>query len=170
MALLTSSRPCLNSMMMIMILSVLCPLSPHRPSAHWFSAVPQHDQITQLQYLLSPTFHMYNPSLTDVEVLTLAVLVMVLIHAVHAEILLSVYTTPADWILAIDAFLEHHKDHLQEKADTIGSQVAPIVAEIENRSIIPEPKTIGPNTWHFSSQEAYVFAERLTECVKANLM
>jgi hypothetical protein len=91
---------------------------------------------------------------------------MVLMHAVHAEILLSVDTTPTDWISAIDTFLEHHKDHLQEKADAIGSQVAPIVVEIENRSIISQPK----DAWHFSSQEAYVLAEQLTECVKANLM
>ncbi|KAJ7118168.1 hypothetical protein C8R44DRAFT_790354, partial [Mycena epipterygia] len=125
---------------------------------------PSH-QTTYLQALLSPLFHEYHPSLNDTELLTLAVLVLAVMHAVQTE----VTTTSSHWIPAIKSFLEHHAGPVQEKLLSIHSQIAVIVEEIEkSRNILTQLKRAG--AWRFLLQEAEVFAKQLAQCVEENLL
>ncbi|KAJ6619224.1 hypothetical protein B0H10DRAFT_2027227, partial [Mycena sp. CBHHK59/15] len=111
---------------------------------------------------------MYAPSLNDVEVLTLAVLVLVLMRAVHTQVLSSTINRLPHWISAISFFLEHHHDLVQDKVRTISSQVAAIVGEIKNRNTISQVKIV--SAWKFSDEEeANKFAAKLSRCVEDNL-
>ncbi|KAJ7118190.1 hypothetical protein C8R44DRAFT_923383 [Mycena epipterygia] len=131
----------------------------HCPSAHLHLATSPQPLVltTPLQYYDG------HRSLNDTEVLTLAVLVLAVMHAVQTE----VTTTSSHWIPAIKSFLEHHAGPVQEKFLLIHSQIAVIVEEIEkSRKILTQPKHAG--AWRFSLQQAEVFAKRLAQCVEEN--
>jgi len=106
--------------------------------------------------------------MNDVEVLTLAVLVMVLMHAVMREVLSSTSGSKSDWISAISHIVVVHDDLVQHKVRTISVQVEAIVREMKDRNIITKLKLA--SKWKFSQEEAHMFARRLNKCVKDNLM
>ncbi|KAJ6602024.1 hypothetical protein DFH09DRAFT_1069567 [Mycena vulgaris] len=85
----------------------------------------------------------------DVEVLTLAVLVLVVMRSVHADVLLLPDAGFENWISTIDSFLGHHDGVVHEKFATISSQVAVIVGEIKDRN------TTSRLAWKFSNEEAH---------------
>jgi len=121
-----------------------------------------------LESALCPLFHNYSPTMNDVEVLTLAVLVMVLMHAVMREVLSSTSGSKSDWISAISHIVVVHDDLVQHKVRTISVQVEAIVREMKDRNIITKLKLA--SKWKFSQEEAHMFARRLNKCVKDNLM
>jgi hypothetical protein len=127
----------------------------------------------------------FKKSLNDTEVLTLAVcmpcysfllsvflssftVVMVLMHAVHDQVLSNRFTTVSAWISAISPILLNRHDIVQDKVCTIGAEVAMIVGEIEDRNIVTQWKIV--SKWKFSSKEAETFAGKLHNCVQHNLM
>jgi hypothetical protein len=94
--------------------------------------------------------------------------VMVLMHAVHDQVLSNPFPTVSAWISAISPILLNHHDIVQDKVRTIGAEVAMIVGEIEDRNILTKWKIVGK--WKFSSKEAETFAGKLHNCVQDNLM
>ncbi|KAJ7764890.1 hypothetical protein B0H16DRAFT_1454688 [Mycena metata] len=56
---------------------------------------------------------------------------------------------------------------VQEKVDTISSQVAVIIAGIKHKDIFPR---LNRGAWKFSDKEAKSFATQLAKCVDENLM
>jgi hypothetical protein len=93
--------------------------------------------------------------------------VLLVIHAVHADILLLSLPTLELWLSAIATYVTQNAGVLRGKIDTITSQVAVIVMEIENKDISPR-LTRGP--WKFSGKEAEAFAKALARGVDDNLM
>ena len=93
---------------------------------------------------------------------------MVLIHAVHTQVLPSNTPTLPNWVSAISPFLENHQKLVQEKVCILTSQVAAIVGEIKDMNILTKYKII--TTWKFSDEEARMFAVKLSKCVNDNLM
>ncbi|KAJ6530096.1 hypothetical protein B0H19DRAFT_1273766 [Mycena capillaripes] len=108
-------------------------------------------------------------SLTDVHIMTVAVVMMVVLHAVRTGILTTVYPNIPDWLQAIASFIEDNQVCLQEKANTITAQVAVIVGEMKHRNIIP-PLNLLHLPWKFSEMEAKIFATELSQSIEANLM
>ncbi|KAJ7282255.1 hypothetical protein C8J57DRAFT_1710478 [Mycena rebaudengoi] len=106
---------------------------------------------------------------TDVHVLTVAVVMMVVFHAVHTGILTLPSPTPADWIETVASFIEDNKVLLHEKVNTITAQVAAIVGQMKHRNIIPR---LNPQhlPWKFSELEGTTFATELFQFIEANLM
>jgi len=92
---------------------------------------------------------------------------MVLLHAVHTQLLSSI-ATPLGWVSAISAFLKNHQKLVQEKVCILTSQVASIVGEIKDMNILTKYKII--TMWKFSHEEAHMFAVKLSKCVNDNLM
>ncbi|KAJ6597757.1 hypothetical protein DFH09DRAFT_84188 [Mycena vulgaris] len=111
---------------------------------------------------------MYEPGPNDIKILTLAVLVLVVMRAVHPEVLLLPAAGPEQWTSAIVSFLRQHVNAVQEKAGTITPQVAVIVREIKHKNILSLLNISG--AWKFSQKEAEVFAKQLAKCVDDNLM
>ena len=93
---------------------------------------------------------------------------MVLMHAVHTQVLPSNTPTLPNWVSAISSFLENHQKLVQEKVCILTSQVAAIVGEIKDMNILTKYKII--TTWKFSHEEAQMFAVKLSKCVDDNLM
>jgi len=93
---------------------------------------------------------------------------MVLIHAVHTQVLSSISPIQPNWSSAISSFLENHQKLVQEKVCILTSQVAAIVGEIKDRNILTKYKII--TTWKFSDKEAEMFAVKFSKCVDDNLM
>ncbi|KAJ7842271.1 hypothetical protein B0H14DRAFT_2781477 [Mycena olivaceomarginata] len=104
---------------------------------------------------------------TDVPVLAVAVLMMVVFHAVQPDVLTS--PTAKNWIQTVASFIEDNKVPLHEKANTITAQVAAIVGEMKHRNIIPQlnPRHL---PWEFPDKEATIFATELSQSIVANLM
>jgi hypothetical protein len=94
--------------------------------------------------------------------------VMVLMHAVHDQVLSSPSPTVSAWISAISPILVNCHDIVQDKVCTIGAEVAMIVGEIEDRKILTKWNIVGK--WKFSRKEAETFAGKLHNCVQDNLM
>ena len=88
-------------------------------------------------------------------------------RAVHADILLVSQPTLELWLSAIATCVTQNARVLQEKIDTITSQVAVIVMEIKNKDIFP---WLNRGPWKFSKKEAEAFATVLAKCVDDNLM
>ena len=97
------------------------------------------------------------------------IVVIVLIHAVHTQVLLS-NTPPTlpNWVSAISPYLENHQKLVQEKVFILTSKVAAIVGEIKDMNILTKYKII--TTWKFSHEQAQMFAVKLSKCVNDNLM
>ncbi|KAF7360934.1 hypothetical protein MSAN_01123400 [Mycena sanguinolenta] len=112
---------------------------------------------------------MSDPQPTDIDVLAVAVLIMVVFHAVHTRVLTLVTHTTTDWIQTMVSFLEDNKVPLQEKANTIAAQVAAIVQEMKHQNVIPS-LNLRHLPWNFSDKEATTFATQLYKCIAANLM
>jgi len=98
---------------------------------------------------------------------------VILVHAVHIEVLTSNTSNVSKWISAIAHFCGSHNDLIQDKVYILSPQVVAIVEEIQHRKIItnkliPKRKTI--TVWKFSGEEAWRFAEKLNKCVEDNLM
>jgi hypothetical protein len=87
--------------------------------------------------------------------------VMVLMHAVHKNVLFNQSSKASDWVSAITHTLPIHHN-IQQVLLIIGGQVTVIVAEIESRKTFRK--------WKFSHNDAHTFADKLTQCVKDNLM
>ncbi|KAJ6572315.1 hypothetical protein B0H19DRAFT_1256206 [Mycena capillaripes] len=101
--------------------------------------------------------------------LTVAVVMMVVFHAVHTSVLTLVSPTTMDWMQAVASFIEDNKVPLHEKANTILAHVAATVGEMKHRSIIPQ---LNPQhlPWEFSDMDATTFATELSQSIKGNLM
>ncbi|KAJ6569253.1 hypothetical protein B0H19DRAFT_1256901 [Mycena capillaripes] len=112
---------------------------------------------------------MPGQSPTDVHILTVAVVMIVVFHAVHASILTLVSPTIKDWTQSMATFIEDNKVPLHEKVNTITTQVAAIVGEMKYRKIIPR-LNLRHLLWKFSDMEATIFATELSQSVKGNLM
>ncbi|KAJ7856112.1 hypothetical protein B0H14DRAFT_2753488 [Mycena olivaceomarginata] len=112
---------------------------------------------------------MPTPKPTEVPVMAVAVLMMVVFHAVQPAVLTLVSSTAKDWIQTVASFIEDNKVPLQEKANTITAQVAAVVGAMKHRNIIPQ---LNPQhlPWEFSDEEATVFATELSQFIVANLM
>ncbi|KAJ7801252.1 hypothetical protein B0H14DRAFT_2896581 [Mycena olivaceomarginata] len=108
-----------------------------------------------------------NP--TNVPVMAVAVLMMVVFHAVQPGVLALASPSPKDWRQTVASFIEHNKVPLQEKANTITTQVAAVVGAMKHRNIIPQ---LNPQhlPWEFSDEEATIFATELSQFIVANLM
>ncbi|KAJ7118162.1 hypothetical protein C8R44DRAFT_738111 [Mycena epipterygia] len=132
-----------------------------------FHALSYYPSIMPPQFIYDDhrTVASQHHSLNDTEVLTLAVLVLAVMHAVQTKVI----TTPSNWITPIQSFLEHHAGPVQEKILLIHSQIAVIVEEIEkSRNMLSRLKHA--SAWSFSLQEAEVFAKQLAQCVEENLL
>jgi hypothetical protein len=93
--------------------------------------------------------------------------VLVVIRSVHAEVLLLSDPPFGRWLSAMDSCVTMNAGVLEEKVNTITSQVAVIVKDIKHRDI---SSRLNRGTWKFSEKEAEVFAKRLAKCVDDNLM
>ncbi|KAJ7820360.1 hypothetical protein B0H14DRAFT_2834126 [Mycena olivaceomarginata] len=123
----------------------------------------------RVESVVSSLFHMPAPKPTEVPVMAVAVLMMVVFHAVQPAVLTLVSSTAKDWIQTVASFIEDNKVSLQEKANTITAQVAAVVGVMKHRNIIPQ---LNPQhlPWEFSGEEATIFATELSQCIVANLM
>ncbi|KAJ7784043.1 hypothetical protein B0H14DRAFT_2959301 [Mycena olivaceomarginata] len=106
---------------------------------------------------------------TDVPVLAVAVLMMVVFHAVQPSVLTLVSPTAKDWIQTVVSFVEDNKVPLHEKANTITAQVAAIVGQMKHRNIIPR-LNLQHLPWEFPDKEATIFATELSQSIATNLM
>ncbi|KAJ6454330.1 hypothetical protein C8R45DRAFT_1037826 [Mycena sanguinolenta] len=122
-----------------------------------------------LESLVSSLFHMPDPTPTDLHVLAIAVLLIIVFHAVHRSVLTSVSHTTADWIQTVASFIEDNKVPLHEKANNITAQIAAIVGEMKHRNIIPS-LNLHYLPWKLSDKEATTFATELSQAIQANLM
>ncbi|KAJ7721916.1 hypothetical protein B0H14DRAFT_3006869, partial [Mycena olivaceomarginata] len=106
---------------------------------------------------------------TDVSVLADAVLMMVVFHAVQPGVLTLVSPTAKDWIQTVASFIEDNKVPLNEKANTITTQVEALIGAMKHRNIIPQlnPRHL---PWKFSDDEATIFATELSQFIVANPM
>jgi len=95
---------------------------------------------------------------------------VILVHAVHIEVLTSNTSNVSKWISAIAHFCGSHNDLIQGKVYTLSPQVVAIVEEIQHRKIITNKLIAKRNVWKFSEEEAWRFAEKLNKCVEDNLM
>ncbi|KAJ7264104.1 hypothetical protein B0H12DRAFT_1102861 [Mycena haematopus] len=102
---------------------------------------------------------------TDVHTLTVAVVMMVVLHAVHAGVLTSVDTSPTNWAQTVASFIEDNQVPLQEKVNTVSAQVAVIVVEMQHRRL-----NLLHRPWNFSDRESLKFATDLSKLIKTNLM
>jgi hypothetical protein len=93
--------------------------------------------------------------------------VLVVIRAVHADILLLSRPPLELWVPAIATCVTENAGVLREKIDTITSQVAVIVMGIKNKDTFPR---LNRGPWKFSLNEADTFATALAKCVDDNLM
>ncbi|KAJ7250567.1 hypothetical protein C8J57DRAFT_1520979 [Mycena rebaudengoi] len=109
------------------------------------------------------------PSPSDVHILTVAVVMMVVFHAVHTGILTLPSPTPINWIETVASFIEDNKAPLHEKVNTINAQVAAIVGEMKHKNIVPR-LNLRHLPWKFSDKEATIFATELSQSIEANLM
>ncbi|KAJ7217463.1 hypothetical protein C8J57DRAFT_1395739 [Mycena rebaudengoi] len=107
------------------------------------------------------------PSPSDVHVLTVAVVMMVVFHAVHTGILTLPSPTRTDWMETVASFIKDNRMPLYEKVNTITPQVAAIVGEMKHRNIILNRLHL---LWRFSDKEATIFATELSQLIEANLM
>ncbi|KAJ6454318.1 hypothetical protein C8R45DRAFT_1037782 [Mycena sanguinolenta] len=122
-----------------------------------------------LEFVVSSLFHMPDSNPTDLHVLAVAVLLMVVFHAVHTSVLTVVSHTTADWIQTVASFIEDNKASLHEKANNITAQIAAIVGEMKHRTIIlPLDRPHLP--WYFLDEQATAFATELSQAIQANLM
>ncbi|KAJ7689091.1 hypothetical protein B0H14DRAFT_3051396 [Mycena olivaceomarginata] len=112
---------------------------------------------------------MPGPKPTDVPVLAVAVLMMVVFHAVQPSVLTLASPTAKDWIQTVASFIEDNKVPLHEKANTIIAQVAAIVGEMKHRNIIPQLNLLHL-PWYFPDKKATIFATELSQSIVANLM
>ncbi|KAJ6447813.1 hypothetical protein C8R45DRAFT_1047213 [Mycena sanguinolenta] len=122
-----------------------------------------------LESLVYSLFHIPDPKPTDLHVLAVAVLLMVVFHAVHTSILTVVSHTTADWIQTVASFIEDNKVPLHEKANNITAQVSAIIGEMKHRNIIPSLNLLH-RPWKLSDKQAETFATELSEAIQANLM
>ncbi|KAJ7282404.1 hypothetical protein C8J57DRAFT_1295305 [Mycena rebaudengoi] len=109
------------------------------------------------------------PSPSDVHVLTVAVVMMLVFHAVHTGILTLPSPICTDWIETVASFIKDNRVPLYEKINTITAQVAAIVEEMEQRNIIPWLNPLHL-PWKFSDLEGIIFATELSQLIEANLM
>ncbi|KAJ7253195.1 hypothetical protein C8J57DRAFT_1349098 [Mycena rebaudengoi] len=112
---------------------------------------------------------MPTPSPSDVHVLTVAVVMMVVFHAVHTGILTLPRPARTNWIETVASFIKDNKVPLYEKVNTITAQVAAIVGEMKHRNIIPRLNPLHL-PWKFSDKKATIFATELSQSIEANLM
>ncbi|KAJ7282414.1 hypothetical protein C8J57DRAFT_1295352 [Mycena rebaudengoi] len=112
---------------------------------------------------------MSAPSPTDVHVLTVAVVMMVVFHAVHTGILTLPSPTITDWLETVASFIEDNRVPLYKKVNTITAQVAAIVGAMKHRNIITQLNPLHL-PWKFSDLEGTIFATELSQLIEANLM
>ncbi|KAJ7480341.1 hypothetical protein B0H11DRAFT_2025820 [Mycena galericulata] len=111
---------------------------------------------------------MQSLNISDIEVLTIAALVLALQQAVHSQVLASTNgPTPEYWVSAISSFLKAHDEHIQEWVHNIRLQIGAIVDEMKHKDIISWQLNIG-QAWRFSEKDTQIFATKLEECIDAN--
>jgi hypothetical protein len=108
---------------------------------------------------LAVCMYLYNFILS--KFLLLFSVVMVLMHAVQSNVLSNPSAKALDWVLAITHTFTIHPN-IGQVVHVIGTQVAVIVEEIERRTIFRK--------WKFAHNDAHMFAHKLNQCVKDNLM
>ncbi|KAJ7721226.1 hypothetical protein B0H14DRAFT_587251 [Mycena olivaceomarginata] len=101
--------------------------------------------------------------------LAVAVLMMVVFHAVQPAVLTLVSSTAKDWIQTVASFIDDNKVPLHKKANTITAQVAAIVGDMKHRNIIPR-LNLQHLPWKFPDREAAILATELSQSIVANLM
>ncbi|KAJ7438516.1 hypothetical protein B0H11DRAFT_2293799 [Mycena galericulata] len=110
---------------------------------------------------------MQSENHSDIEVLTMAALVLALQQAVHSRVLASKNAPTSEyWVSAISSFLKAHDKHIQEWVHNISLQIGAIVDEMKHKDIISQ-LNIG-RAWRFSEKNAQIFAKKLEQCIEAN--
>ncbi|KAJ7511951.1 hypothetical protein B0H11DRAFT_1899446 [Mycena galericulata] len=124
---------------------------------------------SNLESLIGPIFPSQSQNCSDMEVLTMAALILVLQQAVHSQVLVSkVFPTPEDWASAMRSFLQDHGHPVQQMVQKIGWHLAGIVDEIEHKYIVSRLNISG--AWKFSDKEADIFAKKLVQCIEAHVI
>jgi hypothetical protein len=112
--------------------------------------------------------HLFTPGCYLHLYYLLFTVMMVVFHAVQPAVL-TLASSPKDWIQTVASFIEDNKVPLHEKANTITAQVAAIVGEMKHRNIIPR-LNLRHLPWKFPDREATILANELSQCIVANLM
>ncbi|KAJ7714027.1 hypothetical protein B0H14DRAFT_3015452, partial [Mycena olivaceomarginata] len=102
----------------------------------------------------------------DVHILTVAVVFIVALHAVHPDVLTLPTATTADWIGPLTSFIEDNKILLHEKVNTITAHVTAIVGKMKHRNVVPRLVHL---PWKFSAVEATIFATEPSQSIEPNL-
>ncbi|KAJ6453987.1 hypothetical protein C8R45DRAFT_1038627 [Mycena sanguinolenta] len=122
-----------------------------------------------LESLVYSLLHIHDPKPTDLHVLAVAVLLIIVFHAVHTSVLNGLAPDTADWMQTVASFIEDNKVPLHEKANNITAQVAAIVGEMKHSNIIP-PLNLLHRPWKLSDKQAETFATELSQAIQTNLM